>query len=97
MISLNHMKKYTYHVKGTHCASCKILIEDIFKEQDFIISSKVDLKKEIVEIETNSEKSDLEIAQILNVKIKPNGYFLSVEKTIEEKKEDNTICKNLNH
>ena len=38
--------KYTYHVSGTHCASCKILIEDILSEQDFIKSVKVDLKNE---------------------------------------------------
>ena len=94
MISLNHMiKKYIFHVKGTHCASCKILIEDIFKEQDFILNSKVDLKKEIVEIETNSDKSTEEIARILNVKIKNNGYVLSVEKIIEEKKSDDVIWK----
>jgi sulfite exporter TauE/SafE/copper chaperone CopZ len=85
------MKKYTYHVKGTHCASCKILIEDIFKEQDFILNSKVDLRNETVEIETNSDKSAEEIAEILNVKIKANGYVLSVEKITEEKKDDNII------
>ena len=37
------MKTYTFHVTGIHCASCKILIEDILSEQDFIKSSKVDL------------------------------------------------------
>src|SRR5476651_1288961 len=85
------LKKYTFHVKGTHCASCKILIEDILKEQDVVKSVRVDLKNEIVEIETDSTKNAEEIAQILNVKIKPNGYVLSVEKVIEEKVEDNTI------
>ncbi|MBI3888891.1 sulfite exporter TauE/SafE family protein [Candidatus Nomurabacteria bacterium] len=85
------MKKYTFHVKGTHCASCKILIEDIFKEQDFIVSSKVDLRNETVEIETNNEKNAEEIAEILNTKIKQNGYMLSVGKITEEQKEDNTI------
>jgi sulfite exporter TauE/SafE/copper chaperone CopZ len=89
------MKKYIFHVRGTHCASCKILIEDILKEQDFILNSKVDLKNETVQIETNDkierDKSAEEIAKILNVKIKPNGYILSVEKITEEKKDDNTI------
>jgi copper chaperone CopZ len=33
---LSTIKKYTFHVKGTHCASCKILVEDILKEQDFV-------------------------------------------------------------
>lgn len=73
-------KIYKFHVKGTHCASCKILIEDILKEQDFIEDVRVDLKKEIVEIETDSEKNAEELAEILTSKIKPNGYTLSVEK-----------------
>ena len=45
------MKKYTFHVSGTHCAACKILIEDVLGEQDLVKSVRVDLKKEIVEIE----------------------------------------------
>jgi len=84
-------KKHTFHVSGTHCASCKILIEDILKEQDFIRSAKVDLKKEIVEIETEGDKNSEEIASFLNEKIKPNGYTLSVEKILKENKNDNTI------
>lgn len=79
------MKKYTFHVTGTHCASCKILIEDILKEQDFVKSVRVDLKKEIIEIETDSGKSAEEIATFLTSKIKSNGYVLSVEKIIQEK------------
>lgn len=73
-------KIYRFHVKGTHCASCKILIEDVLKDQDFIKDVQVDLKKEIVEIETNSEQSPEELVEILTSKIKPNGYTLSVEK-----------------
>ena len=49
------MKTYTFHVRGTHCASCKILIEDILNEQDFIKKSKVNLNKETVEIETGPD------------------------------------------
>lgn len=74
------MKKHTLHVLGTHCASCKILIEDILIEEDFIKSANVNLKKEIVEIEIDSEQNLLEIVDILNSKIKPNGYTLSIEK-----------------
>ena len=81
------MKKYKFHVKGTHCASCKILIEDILmdstgspqEEQDLVKSVQVNLKKEIVEIETDSEKNPEEIATILSSKIKPNGYTLSLD------------------
>lgn len=87
------MKKYTLHVSGTHCASCKILIEDILKEQDFIGSARVDLKRETVDIETESEKSIDEIAGILTDKIKPHGYKLAIEKNKEAKKSDDAIWK----
>jgi len=87
------MKTYTFHVKGTHCTSCKILIEDVLKEQDFIKNVHVDLRKEIVEIETDSIQDPEIIAEILSSKIKPNGYVLSVEKIVEEKKSDNEIWK----
>src|SRR3989344_6671601 len=87
------MKTYTFHVTGTHCASCKILIEDILSEQDFIKSSQVNLKKETVTIETESDQSAEEIAQLLTSKIKQNGYTLSVQKVIQEKKSDDVIWK----
>jgi len=73
-------KKYTFHVSGTHCSSCKIFIEDVLSEQDFIKSAEVNLKKEIVEIETDSNDNANELAKILTEKIKSNGYTLSVEK-----------------
>jgi len=80
------MKKYTFHVKGTHCASCKILIEDILGEQDYIQGVQVDLKKETVAIETNSdtnsEMSAEELANTLTGLVKKNGYTLSVEKSV---------------
>jgi sulfite exporter TauE/SafE/copper chaperone CopZ len=82
------LKKYTFHVSGTHCASCKILIEDVLGEQDFVKNILVDLKKEIVEIETESDKSAEEIASVLTEKIKRNGYALSVEKVVENKNND---------
>src|SRR3989338_1625585 len=74
------MNKYTFHVTGTHCAACKILIEDVLKEQVFIKNAEVNLKKETVEVETDSEQSIEELAEALTSKIKPNGYTLSVVK-----------------
>lgn len=85
------MKKYTFNVSGTHCASCKILIEDILSEQDFINKSSVDLKREIVDIETDSEKTPSELAEVLTSKIKQNGYTVSVEKMIKGKQDDVVI------
>jgi len=78
---------------GTHCASCKILIEDVLGEQDFIQNARVNLKKELVEIETDSDKAPEEIVGILNEKVKPNNYVFSVEKVIEEKKNSGDIWK----
>lgn len=89
------MKTYTLHVSGTHCASCKILIEDVLSEQNFIKSSQVNLKRETVTIETDSEQSPEEMANLLTEKVKPNGYTISVDKTIQEKKSDDVIWKAL--
>lgn len=89
------MKKYTLHVKGTHCASCKIFIEDVLNEQDFIQNAKVDLKREIVEIETDDNRGPEEMAEILTSKIKHNGYTLSAEKSAKEIASRSTLWKAL--
>lgn len=89
------MKTYTFHVSGTHCPSCKILIEDILSEQKGIKKSVVDLKKETVTVETESDQSPQLLAETLTAKIKPNGYTLSIEKVIQGKKSDDTIWKAL--
>ena len=59
------MTKYTFHVSGTHCAACKILIEDVLSEQDFIKNAEVNLKKELISIETDSGKNARDIANLL--------------------------------
>lgn len=87
------MKTYTFNVSGTHCASCKILIEDILNEQDFVKKSNVDLKKETVEIETDSNADANEIASILTNKIQSHGYTISTEKIIALKENDGVIWK----
>lgn len=87
----NTNKKYTFHIAGTHCASCKILIEDIVGEEGFVKSVNVNLKRETLEIETENDKSEEEIVHILANKIKPNGYTLSIEKLIIEKKNNHVL------
>lgn len=87
------MKNYTLHVSGTHCASCKILIEDILGDQDIVKNVHVNLKKEIVHIDTDSNSSPEELASLLTEKIKSHGYTLSVEKIIKEKQSDEIIWK----
>ncbi|QQR82555.1 sulfite exporter TauE/SafE family protein [Candidatus Campbellbacteria bacterium] len=87
------MKNYTLHVSGTHCASCKILIEDILGNQDMVKGVHVNLKKEIVHIDTDSNSSPEELASLLTEKIKSHGYTLSVDKIIKEKQSDDIIWK----
>lgn len=83
-------KTYTFHVAGTHCSSCKIFIEDTLGEQIGILRTQVDLKNETVLVETTLDESQHKLAEILTEKIKHNGYSLSVEKKVKEKK-DNVV------
>lgn len=85
------MQKYTFHVSGTHCASCKILIEDILKEQDFIKTVEVNLKNKTVLVESDQDVNNQGLVQILNDKIKPHGYALSVEKVVPEEQDGSVI------
>ncbi len=85
------MKIYTLYIYGTHCASCKIFIEDTFNEQIGIQNTVVDLKSELVSFGTELDKNSSELSEMLFEKIKHMGYSLSVEKIIQEKKKDTVI------
>ena len=80
--------KYNFNVSGTHCASCKILIEDVLGEHELVKDVKVNLKDESVEIETDNEHVAEELATILAQEIKAHGYDLSVEKTESKSAEE---------
>ena len=85
------MKTYTFHVSGTHCASCKILIEDILNDEKDVQKARVNLKQETVEITTEIERDPQQFANELTEKTRANGYTLSLEKNTEVKKESATI------
>src|SRR3989344_4289390 len=85
------MKTHTFHVSGTHCPSCKIFIEDTLNEQTGIQQTQVDLKHETVSIETTLDESQHKLAEILTGKIQHNGYSLSVEKKVKDKKANGVI------
>jgi sulfite exporter TauE/SafE/copper chaperone CopZ len=85
------IQKYTFHVSGTHCPSCKIFIEDTLNEQIGIQRAHVDLKHETISIETTLDENQHKLAAILTEKIKHNGYALSVEKNAESKTSDGVI------
>ena len=50
--------KTTFIVKGTHCESCKALIEDVCKEQAGVTSCTADFKTGKVNIE-HSKRLDM--------------------------------------
>ncbi len=85
------MNTYTFHVSGTHCASCKIFIEDTLSEQIGIEHANVDLKYETVSLETTLDESQHKLAEMLTEKIKHNGYSLSVEKKEKERNDQGVI------
>lgn len=87
------MKTYTFHVSGTHCASCKMFIEDALNEQSFVKNARVDLKREIVEFETDSNQTPQGLAHVLTEQIKSNGYALSVEKVVKQKQNNDVLWK----
>lgn len=87
------MKTYTFHVSGTHCPSCKILIEDILNEQSFIKNAQVNLGQETVEINTESDQAPEILAKTLTEKIKLHGYQLSIEKSTDKQEKNDAIWK----
>lgn len=89
------MSTHIFHVSGTHCASCKIFIEDALNEEDFILKAHVDLKKEILKVETEGSHTPEELASIMTGKIKSNGYTVSVEKTAKQTQNGDVIWKAL--
>lgn len=91
MPNSNIMKTLTFHVSGTHCAACKIFIEDTLNEQIGIERTNVDLKHETVSIDTTLDDNQNKLAEMLTEKIKHNGYSLSVEKQVRERKSNGII------
>lgn len=85
------MKTITLHVSGTHCASCKILIEDILNEQIGIKNANVNLKQETVSFDTELIDSNEELAKVLSEKVQHNRYTFSVEKKVKAKKDGGII------
>ncbi len=84
------MKTYTFHVSGTHCASCKILIEDILSEQAGVTRAEVMLAEKLVKVDMDSDVDSERLAQMLSVKLEPHGYRMSAD-TVESTQEDATV------
>lgn len=78
-MSPSNIKSVTLHVTGTHCASCKIFIEDTLGEQAGIHNAVVDLKRELVSFRTELTDDREVLARMLTEKVK-GSYSFSVEK-----------------
>lgn len=87
------MNTYTFHVSGTHCASCKIFIEDALKGRDSIIDARVDLKKETLEISTDKDIKPEVLAGLITSGIKSNGYTVSVDKMVSQDQKNDVLWK----
>lgn len=85
------MKTITLHVSGTHCNSCKILIEDILQKTPFTTSATVDLKQELISLDTDSPLADAEIINHINETLQSSGYTVSSEKLTKIKTDDGMI------
>ena len=70
------MQNYTFNITGTHCKSCKILVEDILSEQKSIHNPQVNLEKKTLSFESNIENQDALLAP-LNTELLSFGYTLS--------------------
>lgn len=76
------MKQYLFHISGTHCQACKMLIEDIISEQPGVNNASVNLGKQTLTVEGNFDHTPLEIADLWSSILKPHKYQISVEKSI---------------
>jgi sulfite exporter TauE/SafE/copper chaperone CopZ len=79
------MKKYSLHVQGTHCSSCKILIEDTLIEQNGVSKVEVNLHKQIIEVEGDFTQTPEEISKVFSELLAPHKYSVSAEKKVVEK------------
>ena len=73
------MTKHIFHVAGTHCPACKILIEDTVGEKAWIRGARVDLAAQTLAIETDDDRPAAAIAGILTESVRAHGYTVSVD------------------
>lgn len=74
------MNTYIFHVTGTHCHACKVLIEDIIGEQPGITKVSVNLSKQIVTVEADTEDAPETLASEWSKLLEVHKYRLSLEK-----------------
>jgi len=78
------MKKHTLYVSGTHCASCKIIIEDVIGEQPGVHSVTVNLIEQTLYVEGDIADAPQELIEAWKSLLEPHNYSLSHEKEIKK-------------
>lgn len=78
------MKQHIFHVSGTHCPACKILIEDTLIEEDGITKASVSLEQRTVLVEYENDAELKDLMGILSAKIESYGYHLTEKETQTE-------------
>lgn len=71
------MQNSTFHISGTHCKACKMLIEDVLSDDTTLTNSSVDLENETLSLETEEENQSI-LLEKLNTELIPLGYTLSL-------------------
>lgn len=80
-------KTYTFHVAGMHCKSCVLMTESELCDVPEISRAKTSLAKNSVEVTGDfGDKSQEMIAEELTRVLAKNGYSLSAEKIMPQKK-----------
>lgn len=74
------MNQYIFHVTGTHCHACKVLIEDIIGEQPGVSKVSVNLPKQIITVEADTEDAPETLASEWSKLLEVHKYRLSMEK-----------------
>lgn len=68
------MTSHTFFVSGTHCAACKLLIEDAVREVPGITTATVSLSNETLTVETTRSDAADTLAHELSSRISEHGY-----------------------
>lgn len=71
---------YLFHIRGMHCASCALRIEQAIKDDPRVTVAKVSFGKQQVSVEGDFPDSPEEVAEELTRLVSKHGYRISTEK-----------------
>ena len=84
------MNLFIFHVSGTHCHACKVMIEDVLGEQPGVKKVSVDLAKQTVTVESEIPHVPETVVQEWSRLLEPHKYRLSLVRE-EQPKETKSL------